>query len=135
MHFHKNKNTSDGYHVKCKSCMKEYYKDNYNRIIQNQKIWYNINKEKILQTQLKFEKLRRETDLNFKLACNLRSRTNKAFKAQNISKTNKTFDLLGCSNIFLKNWIHFQLYGDMTIQNYGSIWNLDHCLAVSKFNL
>ena len=133
--FHKNKNTSDGYHIKCKRCMKEYYNDNYIRIIQKQKIWYNNNKQKILQNQLKYEKLRREIDSNFKLGCNLRNRTIKTFKAQNVSKTNKTMEMLDCSHSFFKNWIESQLYGNMTMQNYGKVWNLDHCLAVSTFNL
>ena len=66
-------------------------------------------------------KNRMKTDLSFKLARNLRSRTSKAFKAQNVRKTNKTFDLLGCSHSFFKNWIIHQLYGIMTIENYGSV--------------
>ena len=73
--------------------------------------------------------------MNFKLARNLRSRTYKAFKAQNVKKTNKTFELLGCSHSFFQRWIIHQLYGDMTIENYGSVWQIDHCLAVATFNL
>ena len=80
-------------------------------------------------------KSRRESDLNYKLTCNLRSRTNKAFKCQNVRKTNKTFDLLGCSNLFFKNWIIHQLYGNMTVENYGSVWQIDHCLPITSFNL
>ena len=34
---------------------------------------------------------RKESDLNFELACNLRSRTYQAIKSQNVRKTNKTF--------------------------------------------
>ena len=41
-----------------------------------------------------------EKYLNFKLACNLRSRTSSAFKFKNIRKMNKRFDLLGCSHSF-----------------------------------
>ena len=78
---------------------------------------------------------RKELDLNFKLACNLRSRTSSVFKSQNIRKTNKTFDLLGCSHSFFKNWIIQQLYGKMTVENYGSVWQIDHCLPIVSFNL
>ena len=80
-------------------------------------------------------KNRMKTDLNFKLARNLRSRTSKAFKAQNVRKINKTFDLLGCSHSFFRNWIIHQLYGIMTIENYGSVWQIDHCLPITSFNL
>ena len=49
-----------------------------------------------------FEQNRRASDLNFKLACNLRSRTNKVFESQKVRKTNKKFDLLGCFQSFFK---------------------------------
>ena len=63
-----------------------------------------------------------EIDLNFKLACNLRSRTSLAFKSENIGKMEKkTFDLLGFYHSFFKNWIFHQLYGRMTLENYGSV--------------
>ena len=73
--------------------------------------------------------------MNFKLAHNTKVRTNKAFNSQNVRKTNKTFDLLGCSHSFFKNWITRQLYGKMTVGNYGTVWQIDHCLAVASFNL
>ena len=61
---------------------------------------------------------RRESDINFKLICNIRTRTNKAFKSRNIRKTNKTIELMGCYQTFLRRWILHQLYGDMFIENY-----------------
>ena len=79
--------------------------------------------------------MRRDSALNFKLAHYIRVRNNKAFKSQKFRKTNKTFDLLGCSHSFCKNWIIHHLYGNMTLENYGSVWQIDHCLAVASFNL
>ena len=76
-----------------------------------------------------------KTDLNFKLHCYMRNRVYKAYKAQNVRKTNKTFDLLGCSHSFFKSWIIHQLYDNMTLENYGSVWKIDRCLAVATFNL
>ena len=81
------------------------------------------------------DKERRKTDLNFKLVCNLRSRTSKAFKAQNVRKTNKRFEFLGCSHSFFRRRIDHQLYGNMTLENYGSVWQIDHCLAILSINL
>ena len=65
----------------------------------------------------------------------MRSRTNKAFKSQNVEKLNKSFDLVGCSQSFFERWILHQLYGDMTEKDYGSVWSLDHCYPLSKTNL
>ena len=111
--------------------MKEYNKRNRDQINENQKRYQKKSRPRINI----YEKNRKKTDLNYKLACNLRSRTSSAFKSQNIRKINKTFDLLGCSFSFLRLWIESQLYGEMTLEIYGIIWCLDHCLAVASFNL
>ena len=50
-------------------------------------------------------------------------------------ETNKTFDVLGCSQSFCKRWIIHQFYGDMSLEIYGKIWCLDHCYPLSKTNL
>ena len=42
---------------------------------------------------------------------------------------------MGCSRNFFREWIIYQIYGDMTIENYGSMWCIDHCLAAAFFNL
>ena len=89
------------------------------------------NKEKINENNKK----KIELDFNFKLAFNLRSRTSSAFKSQNVGKTKKTFDLLGCSHSFFQRWIIHQLYGNMTLENYGSTRQIDHCLPLASFNL
>ena len=81
------------------------------------------------------KKNKRKTDFNYKISHNIRVRTNKAFKSQNVKKLNKTFDLVGCSQSFFKRWILHQLFGDMTEENYGSVWTLDHCHPLSKTNL
>ena len=50
-------------------------------------------------------------------------------------KTNKAFDLLECSHSIFKSWIVHQSYGKMTLENYGSVWQIDHCLPIASFNL
>ena len=136
--FYKNKTKRDGYASDCVSCRKQYYNENREKT----KKYYEENRDKIKKYRFDnkdkinecFRK-RKDSDLNFKLASNLRSRTSTAFKSQNVRKTNKTFDLLGCSHSFFKNWIIHQLYGNMTIENYGTVWQIDHCSAVASFNL
>ena len=98
--FNKNVKSKDGLQSQCKICVND-YNENY----------YNKNRDLELQRCKKYNspncgninehiKNSMKTDLNFKLACNLRSRTSKAFKAQNVRKANKTFDLLACSHSF-----------------------------------
>ena len=58
----------------------------------------------------------------------MRTRTNKAFKSQNLEKkTDKTIDITECLTSFLRKWIFHLFYGDMSIENFGKIWCLDQC--------
>ena len=133
--FHKNKKSKDGLTSHCKVCKNEYNRNYYNKNrdseLERRKKYISQNRGKINE----YVKNKMKTDLNFKLATYMRNRLYKAYKAQNVMKTNKTFDLLGCSHSFFKSWIIHQLYGNMTIENYGTVWQIDHCLAVASFNL
>ena len=76
-----------------------------------------------------------KTDLNYKIAHNIGVRTCRAFKSQIVKKSNKTFDSIKCSQSFFKKWILHQLYSDMTEENNGSVWTIDHCYPLSKTDL
>ena len=82
-----------------------------------------------------YEKNKRKIDFNFKLAQNIRVRTRQAFKSQNVGKLNKNFDLIGYFQSFLRKWILYQLHGNMTEENCGSVWTIDLCYPLSKYNL
>ena len=118
-----------------KEYQKKRYLDNRDQLIEYKKQYFQQNKNKIIGSYRQYVKSRRDSDLIYKLACNFRSRTSKAFKSQIVRKTNKAFDLLGCSHSFLRQWIFYQLYGNMTIENCGSVWQIDHCLPVASFNI
>ena len=76
-------------------------------------------------------KQKRRTDSNYKLAHNMRAMTRQAFKSQNVMKIN---DLIGFTISHFRKWIIYQLYGLMTLENYGIIWCLDHCIPLKKTN-
>ena len=109
----------DGLNPFCKFCRRGYYNENF---------------DKIKNFRKQYDENRKESGLNFKLACNLRSRTSTAFKSQNSRKINKTFGLLGCSHSFFQRWIIHQLYGNMTFGNCGEIWCLHPCLPIASIN-
>ena len=48
---------------------------------------------------------RKETDLNFKLASDIGTRTDLAFKTQKVRQTTRTSNILQCSHSFFKNLI------------------------------
>ena len=65
----------------------------------------------------------------------MKSRTDKVFQSQNVRKTSKTVELLGCSHSFLQKWIFRQLYGNMSLEKYGSLWLIDQCLPIASLSL
>ena len=111
--FHKDITKKDGYRPSCKNCSKHYYYDNQNRILHNHKTYNKNNRSKINA----YERQKRKNAFNFKLHCNIRGKTNRGFKCQD----DKTFDSIGCSDSFLTKRIIHQLYGNMTLANYGKI--------------
>ena len=129
--FNKDVSTRDGLNPICKVCRLRYYNEKREQRIEYSKLYA---KQHRVKTNL-YERNKRKTNLNFKLACNIRSRTNQVFKSQNVKTLNSTIDLIGCSLDFLKKWILHQLYGEMTLENYGNIWCLDHGYPISKINL
>ena len=144
--FHKDNKRKDGLYNQCKICRKEYYIKNSFKLIQKQKDYYLENrvselerckKYKILKREkiTLYEKNKKEYDFNFKLTHIIRVRTRQAFKSQNVEKLNKTFNLIGRSQSFLRKWILYQFQGNMTEENYGSVWSIDHCYPLSKTNL
>ena len=124
--FNKDVSTRDGLNPICKVCRLKYYNDKREQKLQYQKLYANQNRLRINN----YEKNKRETDFNYKIAHNIRVKTNRAFKSLN----NKMNILIGCSNSHLRKWIIYQLYGDMTLQNYGIIWCLDHSITLKKTN-
>ena len=107
--FNKDVTKIDGYRSSCKFCSKKNYYSNQTRILNNHKICNKNNRTKINA----YERLKRRTDFNFSLVCNIRQRTKYAFKSQNIEKPSS---LLGCSNHFFRKWIIHQLYGNMSLE-------------------
>jgi len=78
----------------------------------------------------KKENLRLKNDFEFKLSRTCRHRIYSSIK-----KNYKTDEYVGCSTDFLKEWINFCLKDDMTFENHGKFWHVDHVIPVNKFNL
>lgn len=78
-------------------------------------------------------KEKRKVDLQFKLQENLRSRLYKA--TVRLQKAGSAIKDLGCSIEELKIHLQAKFYGDMTWDNYGSYWVIDHIIPLAAFDL
>lgn len=120
-HVHKVKNTLRSM---CKSCSSKKRKE-----------YYIENKDAICKQTSEYKQHKIDTNFNFKMECRLRQRMYVALKTQTTSKNKRSFKYLDCSAHFFQEWIKYNLYDGMTLENYGDYWHLDHVKPVSKYNL
>lgn len=88
------------------------------------------NRNDIQKRQTKQHKERRSNDENYKIACRIRGVLNK-FINNNI----KTMKYLGCDKLFFLNWLEYNFDENMSHDNHGKYWSLDHIIPVSYFDL
>lgn len=128
---------------KKKESDKKWRENNKERKIKNDKIWRQNNKEKKKETDRKWRennkehiKLWREENRQKlrdyqnewlkipenKIIDNQRSRLKSALKVKNKS----TIEYLQCSSDFLKKWLEWQFDENMSWDNHGTYWHIDH---------
>ncbi len=110
---------------------KEYYALNKQRMIENTKNWKAKNRTKIRQ----YVRNKIKTDINFRLAERLRGRLSTALKSKNNRKNTSTLELLGCSSDYLRQYLQSKFDSNMSWDNYGSYWHIDHIIPLSSFDL
>lgn len=119
----------------CKDCKKiessKYYIKNKEKHSIFMKEYYISNKDKILKYQRIYEINKLSSDILYKLAKNLRGRTNKCVYRNKWYKTGKFAEYIGCSLINLKQYLSLKFIGNMSWDNYGQ-WHIDHIIPLSR---
>ena len=116
---------------KGKELYKKYYKDNSEIILEKQKKYRQSDKARAIRSKRLAEK--RKTDPMYKIIDTIKSRLNKYLKASNIDKVNKTFDMVGCTPEFLKQYLEKKFKPGMTWKNHTKKgWHIDHIIPISK---
>lgn len=155
-----NRKRLDEYYLKNQEYILErqrkYQKDNKEKILKQKKEYYQQNREVKLEKQKKYSRehkkeiaeyrrnnrkaisahnrLRRKTDVQYKLTVNLRSRLRCALKSN--QKSGSAVRDLGCTIKELKVYLENQFQEGMTWDNWSfSGWHLDHVIPLSSFDL
>lgn len=75
-------------------------------------------------------KKERENNPQYRIKKSLAARLNNV-----MHKDVETLEYIGCDIDFLKKWFEYNFTNDMSWDNYGSYWNIDHIIPVNKFDL
>jgi type II secretory ATPase GspE/PulE/Tfp pilus assembly ATPase PilB-like protein len=73
---------------------------------------------------------RKKSDKLFKLSSRIRSIISKQINKNNLKKSEKTEDIIGCSFNEFKNYLESKFDDNMNWENYGE-WHLDHIIPIS----
>jgi hypothetical protein len=103
---------------------KEWRENNKEQMKKLQSDWYKKNKEKINK---KFADNYHNPNSDFKTIKNYRTALSHIVNGK--QKTNKW---IGCDGKFLKDWLSFCFDSEMTFENYGNYWTIDHVIPLDK---
>lgn len=136
--------SKEGKNPWCKDCSNEYAKEYRQKNKANIKIKASNYHEKNKDKKKEYDKNRlayvrerdREryaTDVNFRLKKVLRTRLHKTIKGIKTSRSLLSF--LGVQLSFFKSFLEYQFTPEMSWNNYGTIWEIDHVIPCSYFDL
>lgn len=116
---------------------KEYHQNNPNYY----KEWGKKNPDKIKDKISKWLKKnptyftdKYKNDLFYKLKSNMRSRLNTFIRLNNLPKKYETFDMIGCSPEFLKEYLEQKFTEGMSWELMGQHIHIDHIIPLSSAN-
>jgi hypothetical protein len=118
-----------------KNRSKKYYNNNKTKYLINQQLYRDNNREKVNKNKNNYQTNRRKNDCLYKLTENMRGRVKDYLKIKNITKNNKTFEIIGCSPEYLKEYLEQKFTEGMSWDNYGLFgWHIDHITPLSSIN-
>jgi hypothetical protein len=102
------------------------------RIKIKKKKYYENNKIRILIKNKNYNKNRLKNDDFFRLKTYVRNRINKFLKSKNMNKKNSTFEIVGCSPEFLREYIENKFTDGMNWGLIGKQIHIDHIIPLSS---
>lgn len=134
--FSKHKNGLYGRNSECKTCQSQRekkYKDTRREYIKKyNKMWNKNNKDHILEYNKKYVTQRYKKDPVYKFKAYTRSHINLRLKNFLKTKKGRTLDYLGCNWDTYINHLEKQFDDNMSWENWGTYWEVDHIIPLSK---
>lgn len=151
LEYSRDKYTKDGFTSSCKECrntkskiwhQKNYLENKEEVLIKNSE-WRKSNWDKVYnqrkesgyckRSRKKWYHKKGKFNINWVISERIRHRIRNVLNGKVKSKS--TLELLGCSIDDLKNHLQSKFYANMSWQNYGTYWHIDHIRPCASFNL
>lgn len=78
---------------------------------------------------------KKKSDPLYRLKRSCRRRVNGALKLLSGHKSKRTFELIGCTPEFLRDYLQAQFTPAMSWENHGTYWHVDHIIPLASFDL
>jgi hypothetical protein len=146
--FYKNVSNLDGKRPECKICSNKqsalYNQKNKEKLKKIKQKYVDNNKEKVRKSkkdwfiknpdyQNNWSYKKYISDDLYKLKEIVRARLGVYFNYKNIVKKSKTFDIVGCTPEFLKEYLENKFTDGMSWENHGVYgWHIDHIIPLSS---
>ena len=93
------------------------------------------NREKIRKRSLAYNKKKIETDIQARLKWLFRGRITSGIRLKLGTQAYRTMELLGCTTEIARKHLESQFKDDMNWKNHGKLWEIDHIIPISHFDL
>ena len=134
--FGKHKKGIHGKNAECKQCQakrEKKYKDARKEHTKEYNLQYKTeNREYTLKYATEYAKMKYNTDPIYRFKSNMRTHINVRLKNFLKKKKGKTLDYIGCDWQTFINHLESQFKSEMSWDNYGRYWELDHIKPLSK---
>jgi hypothetical protein len=132
--FHKHKGGKYGVDTICKTCILTIV--NNPQGIERAKKWNKDNKEIVNKRAVLRDKILSKEDPQYRIKKHLRVRMWEVIiKKAKSTRDGKIEDIIGCSIENYRNHIEKQFKPDMTWENHGILWEIDHIKPLDSFDL
>lgn len=138
--FSKSKSTKDGYQASCKNCNFLDREKNKEKNKNYSKVYYELNKEKLIKNSSKYNTNKRNNDDFYRLKLNIFSRIKSYLKVSNITRNSdsikrkqkeRIIKYVGLENNLFRKFIEDKFDQNMNWKNYGKYWHIDHIIPLS----
>jgi hypothetical protein len=116
-----------------KKYARAWYAANRERVIDAAKAWDKANRERANARTVSYKKARMAADPFFRMRANLRGRLRKAVHRN--QRAGSAVRDLGCSIKFLRQHLEGQFTEEMSWENHGIHWQIDHIFPLNKADL